>query len=172
VPVLKTAVALALWLALASIPVAVTAQTAPPAPQLEFMFEAEVLLAPRVEVGGTAFGQRGYIPIIGGTFSGPAIKGKVVPGGWDWQLQTSAGCSSLHADYFLQTDDGVMFNVVNHGQFCLEKGQPFTPAFTQPRFEAPMGRYGWLNHGAWISRLEGGKDPAHPSVVIRFYRAR
>nr|WP_168601624.1 DUF3237 domain-containing protein [Novosphingobium sp. SG707] len=167
VPVLKIA-ALALSLA----PVAVAAQSAPPAPQLEFMFEAEVLLAARVEVGGTAFGQRGYIPIIGGTFSGPAIKGKVVPGGWDWQLQTSAGCSSLHADYFLQTDDGVMFNVVNHGQFCLEKGQPFTPAFTQPRFEAPMGRYGWLNHGAWISRLEGGKDPTHPSVVIRFYRAR
>lgn len=144
----------------------------PPTPQLEFMFEAEVLLAPRVEVGGTAFGQRGYIPIIGGQFSGPAIRGKVVPGGWDWQLQTAPGCSRLHADYFLQTEDGVMFNVVNHGQFCLEKGQPFTPAFTSPRFEAPMGRYGWLNHGAWISRLEGGKDPAHPSVVIRFYRAR
>jgi hypothetical protein len=61
VPVLKIATALALTLA----PVAVAAQ---PAPQLEFMFEAEVLLAPRVDVGGTAFGQRGYIPIIGGVF--------------------------------------------------------------------------------------------------------
>jgi hypothetical protein len=132
VPVLKIATALALTLA----PVAVAAQ---PAPQLEFMFEAEVLLAPRVDVGGTAFGQRGYIPIIGGTFSGPAIKGKVVPGGWDWQLQTSAGCSSLHADYFLQTDDGVMFNVVNHGQFCLERASLSRPPLPSPGLRRRWG---------------------------------
>ena len=151
---------------------AATAPTPPQAPDMEFMFEAEVLLSPRVEVGQTAFGNRGYIPIIGGNFTGPAAKGKVMPGGWDWQLQTSQGCSSLHADYFLQTDDGAIVNVVNHGQFCQTAGAPAGPIYTTPRFEAPMGRYGWLNNGAWISRLEGGKDALHPSVIIRFYRAR
>lgn len=167
-----TLVKMAAVLCVAVMSTAAAEPTPPKAPEMDFMFEAEVLLSPRVEVGQTAFGNRGYIPIIGGHFAGPAIRGKVVPGGWDWQLQTSQGCRSLHADYFLQTDDGTMVNVINHGQFCPEANKPAGPMLTTPRFEAPMGRYGWLNDGAWISRIEGGKDAAHPSVIIRFYRAR
>jgi len=122
-----TPVKIAAALCVAVLSTAAAEPTPPKAPQMDFIFEAEVLLSPRVEVGQTGFGNRDYIPIIGGHFAGTAIKGTVVSGGWDWQLQTAAGCSSLHADYFLQTDNGTVVNVVNHGQFCQVAGKPTAP---------------------------------------------
>jgi len=68
-------------------------------------------------VGAPALEQRGYIPIIGGTFSGPAIKGKVVPGGWDWQLQTRGMQQVCMPIISLQTTMELDVHVVNHGQF-------------------------------------------------------
>lgn len=155
---------------------AAPAQAAPAEPVLDFLFEAQVNIGNRIEAGQTGAGTRGIVHITGGSFAGPLLRGKVLPGGWDWQLHTAGGCDRLHADYFLQTEDGALINVVNEAQFCPKAGEPAgqspTPAYTSPRFEAPLGRYGWLNHGVYVSRLEVGKDPAHPAVFLRFYRVR
>ena len=45
-----------------------------------------VTLGPAVNLGQTAKGNRRYIPITGGTIEGPGVRGEVLPGGWDWQL--------------------------------------------------------------------------------------
>src|SRR5579872_7256056 len=82
-------------------------------PRLEFVFEEIVALGPGVHLGATPWGERNMIPITGGSFSGPRIKGKVLSGGWDWQLTTQTGCFKIQADYMIQTDDGVIINVVN-----------------------------------------------------------
>ena len=146
---------------------------APVAPGLEFAFEELVLLAPALLPGKTPYGGRNIIPISGGTFEGPGIKGTIVPGGWDWQLVRADGCVDVHADYMLKTDDGVIINVVNNGALCLPKpGQPPRAARTSPRFEAPLGKYEWLGQTAFVGTLEGAKGPkGEPAVRIRFYKA-
>lgn len=145
----------------------------PPAPRLEFAFEELVLLSPAVAPGKTAYGSRNMIPIAGGTFEGPGIKGTIIPGGWDWQLVRADGCVDVKADYMLKTDDGVIINVVNTGVLCMTKpGEAPRPVRTSPRFEAPLGKYEWLGQTAFVGTLEGGKGPnGEAAVRIRFYKA-
>lgn len=145
----------------------------PPAPHLEFAFEELVTLAPPVLPGQTPYGKRTMIPITGGTFEGPGIRGQIMPGGWDWQLMRADGCVDVHADYMLRTDDGVVINVVNDGALCQPKpGAPPIPVRTSPRFEAPLGRYEWLGQTAFIGTLDLAKGPrGEPAVRIRFYKA-
>jgi hypothetical protein len=61
--------------------------------KLEFVWEEVVTLGPSSPVGATPRGKRNIVPITGGTFEGPHIKGKILPGGWDWQLN-AGGCIS------------------------------------------------------------------------------
>jgi hypothetical protein len=140
-------------------------------PHLEFVFEEFVTLGASIHPGETPFGERNIVPITGGTFSGPNIRGKVISGGWDWQLVTKTGCHSIHADYFLQTDDGAVINVVNGGTSCGKPG-PNIRFFTTPTFEAPLGPHAWLNGGAYIGTLELAKLDGKPAVHIRFYRVK
>ena len=62
------------------------ASTPPAAPRLEFAMELHVQLGAPLEVGQVPRGRRRIVPIVGGTFSGPAIKGKVLGGGADCRL--------------------------------------------------------------------------------------
>lgn len=146
---------------------------APAPPRLEFAFEELVTLGTAIAPGKTAYGARNMIPITGGTFEGPELKGTIVPGGWDWQLVRADGCIDVHADYMLRTDDGVVINVVNDGALCMPKaGEAPRPVRTSPRFEAPLGRYQWLGQTAFIGTLEAAKGPmGEPAVRIRIYKA-
>jgi Protein of unknown function (DUF3237) len=140
-------------------------------PRLEFVFEEFVTLGVAIHPGETPFGDRNIVPITGGVFSGPNIRGKVMPGGWDWQLSTKTGCHSLHADYMIQADDGAIINVVNQGMLCATPGAK-ARLFTTPTFEAPLGPHAWLNGGAFIGTLEVTKYDGKPAVHIRFYEAK
>lgn len=146
---------------------------ASPAPHLEFAFEELVTLSAALVPGKTPYGSRNMIPITGGTFEGPGIKGTIIPGGWDWQLVRADGCVDVKADYMLKTDDGVIINVLNTGALCMPKpGAAPKPVRTSPRFEAPLGKYEWLGQTAFIGTLEGAKGPnGEPAVKIRFYKA-
>jgi hypothetical protein len=70
-------------------------------PTVEFVFEERVTLGPAVVLGQTDKGHRQFIPITGGTIAGRKLKGKVRPGGWDYQGRFEGGCLSMSADYFL-----------------------------------------------------------------------
>jgi hypothetical protein len=150
---------------------AIAQPDAQPAPTLESAFEEIVTLGAAIPVGETSLGRRNMIPITGGTFEGHGIKGTIVPGGWDWQLIRADGCTEIEADYMIETDDGVVINVVNVGALCPPKDGRFTPARTQPRFEAPVGKYDWLNRSAFIGTLELAAGTPGPAVKIRFYKA-
>jgi hypothetical protein len=141
-------------------------------PRLEFAFEETVTLGKVVEVGKTVRGERRIIPITGGHFEGPGIKGKVMPGGWDWQLTRPDGCTDVKADYFLETEDGAIINVVNTGEICPgEKAAP-APVRTHPVFEPPLGKYEWLGRQSFVGTLEMAPASEGPAVRIRFYRIR
>jgi hypothetical protein len=157
--------------ALACAQAAPTWAQAAPAPRLEFAFGELVTLGAAIPVGQTSMGKRNIIPITGGTFEGPGIKGTIIPGGWDWQLTRADGCTQVKADYMLKTDDGVVINVVNIGALCPPKDGKVVPVRTQPVFEAPRGKYEWLNQTAFIGTLDLATDSKVPAVRIGFYKA-
>jgi len=123
-------------------------------PKVEFVFEERVTLAPPVVMGQTALGHRQYIPITGGTIAGPRLKGRVIPGGWDFQLRYGGGCGSLTADYFLEADDGTVIHILNESFNCGLGSGNGERSFFRPRFEAPEGPHDWLTHGSFIATLE------------------
>ena len=144
-------------------------------PGFELLYECDVTLTPAEEFGKTVEGTRRIIPITGGTFSGPKLRGTVVPGGADWNLQRSDGASSVEAAYYLKTDDGVLIRIVNKGVSDPALRRPATDTsegfamFTIPVFEAPVGRYDWLNRATFVGTLGTRKD-AKNAVLIRVFQ--
>ena len=65
--------------------------------ETEFLCRIEVALEPVRDLGETPLGRRRIIGITGGTFSGPRLSGKVLPGGADWQLVRADGVACLDA---------------------------------------------------------------------------
>ncbi len=161
----------ALGLAAAVVSAPAASQDGPRPPRLEFAFEEIVTLGQAIPAGETPLGRRNIIPITGGTFSGPGIEGTIIAGGWDWQLTRSDGCTEIEADYMIRTDDGVVINVVNVGALCPPEPGRTGPAVTQPRFEAPKGKYEWLNRSAFLGTLDAAPPGNGPAVRIRFYKA-
>ena len=129
-----------------------SAQT--PEPELEFALELKVKLGQAYGVGETANGNRFIIPITGGTFEGPKIKGEVLPGGADYQMQ-GKNHTDIEAIYCIRTDDGVNIHIRNKG---IIAGNYF---YCSPKFEAPLNsKYAWLNDAIFVCRpsgfMEGG----------------
>ena len=139
-------------------------------PVLEFAFEERVTIDPAVVLGNTDLGHRQFIAITGGTVTGPKLKGKVLPGGFDYQLTYSASdCTQLSADYFLKADDGTVIRVLNEGLSC--PGEP--RAIFRPKLEAPKGKHGWMTHSTFVATLElDGPPPDVKAVIIRFYQVK
>lgn len=120
------------------------------APELEFAFEIKCKCEGAYSVGKTSKGTRFIIPIVGGTFEGPELKGIVLPGGADYQLQDMEhGRTELEAIYSIQTDDGVNIHVRNCGVLISKEGQFYFR--TSPKFEAPNdSKYDWLNNAIFV----------------------
>ncbi len=134
--------------------------TAEQFPQVEFVFEEHVTLSPATVLGETALGHRQYIPITGGTIAGPKLQGRVIPGGWDYQLRFEGGCGTLSADYFLEASDGTVIHILNESFSCGLGGPNGERSFFRPRFEAPVGPHDWLTRGTFVATLELDRPPA------------
>ena len=140
--------------------------------QTEFVFEARVDIDSKLVIGPSSRGKAQLIPITGGSFEGPKIRGTVVPGGADWQLVRPDGVMRVEARYTLKTDDNAMISVVNKGLVNAGMGPdktPFVYVRTVPSFEAPVGPYDWLNKSIFVGTLSVG-TPGGKYVVIRVYR--
>ncbi|MFG6485434.1 DUF3237 domain-containing protein [Roseateles sp. BYS78W] len=146
-------------------------EVAPSGPQAEFVFEEVVTLAPTVQVGRTPQGQRQYVPITGGRFKGPKIQGRVLPGGWDWQLARPDGHMDLDASYMIQADDGTVIHVRNRGTL-FKRADGSYDIKTMAEFDAPLGPHQWLGEGAFIGTLGPPPEGGEAAVRLRFYRLR
>lgn len=125
------------------------------APQLEYVVELKVKCEGAYQVGQTSHGNRFVIPIVGGTFEGPQMKGIILPGGADYQLQdTEHGRTEVEAIYSIQTDDGVNIHIRNRGLIYTGTDENGNPQFyfrTSPQFEAPQdSKYAWLNNAIFV----------------------
>jgi hypothetical protein len=150
----------------------------PTPPRLVLALEAHVQLGTPIELGQVPRGRRRIIPIVGGTFEGPSIKGKVLDNGADWQIVRGDGFAELDARYVLETDKGEVVYVQNTGMRhaspeVMQKllaGQIVDPTLvyfrTVPSFETSAPELQWLTRSVFV-----GTGERHPTeVVIRFWR--
>lgn len=136
-------------------------QSYPPtnAPSLEFALQLKVTLGETYSIEQTQHGRRTVIPITGGTFEGPNLKGTILNGGADYQLVSENGSrTELEAIYSIRTDDGIYIHVRNKGIVYNGKDAEGKPSFyfkAAPQFEAPANsQYGWMNNALFVCQPE------------------
>jgi hypothetical protein len=146
--------------------------TTPQTPSLSFLTTIEVAVGEPIEVGETPEGHRRIIPIVGGTVEGPALNGKVLPAGADFQILKSGTLTELQAQYAIETDDGDRIYVSNFGLrsgsaddiAALVRGESVPPERIyfrcSPRLSSAGERWAWL-----ASKIIVGTGERHPKAV-------
>lgn len=144
---------------------------APRGPRAEWLYDATALLGKDIPHGRTIRGERLRVEIIGGEFAGPALRGKIIPGGFDWQLVRADGYWEIAADYFMETHDGVPIHVRNCGLWHSPTGDwPADYAITTPQFEAPNGPYEWMNRFIYTGTLGPAGTKEAPAVHLSIFK--
>lgn len=154
--------------------VAAPADAAPP---LTLAFVVEVTLGTPVELGRLPTGRRRFVPITGGTVTGPKLSGVVLPGGGDWQTIGDDGVTDVHAHYALRASDGTVVEIDNPGVRVaspaiiarLTAGEDLDPALyyfrTTPRFSVQPGTQDWLRQRVFVA-----SGVRHPDTVqVKIY---
>ncbi|HEX7137608.1 MAG TPA: DUF3237 domain-containing protein [Vicinamibacterales bacterium] len=101
---------------------------------------------------------RVIVPVAGGTFEGPKLKGTIGSPSGDWIVARPDGSSLLDMRMILQTDDGQKI-------YMSWRGVAYTPpneklfARVLPMFETSATKYLWLNNvvAVGVYRPVGGK---------------
>jgi muconolactone delta-isomerase len=143
-----------------------------PEPCLSLIYRLDATVAQPLDLGDTAQGHRRIVALTGGTFTGPALNGKLLAGASaDWQIILGDGTALGDIRYTLQTGGGDLLYVqsrsVRHGPADvlarLGRGEEVDAsrytfrAATQIETAAPD--LDWLNKGVFVSvggRRSGG----------------
>jgi len=147
-------------------------------PRLTFTMELHVRVDAALEVGAVAHGRRRIVPIRGGTFQGPRLRGEVLDGGADWQIIRHDGVSELDTRYTLRTDSGEVIYIQNAGvrhapaevAARLLAGDSVDPSLvyfrTVARFETAAPELQELTRSVFIG--DGERHPDH--VIVRVWK--
>lgn len=150
----------------------------PAPPKLEFAFEAIAEVAAPQDLGMTPHGRRRIVSVLGGRFEGPRIRGRILPGGADWQVVRDDGTAELDARYTLETDRGALIYVSNRGLrhgppavlAKINAGQTVEPGSyyfrTVAAFETGAPECQWLTNAIFIAAAERYPD----KVIVRFWK--
>jgi uncharacterized protein DUF3237 len=136
----------------------------PPRPELQFLARFTVeLAAPLWDLGPTtALGRRRIVPITGGRFAGPSLRGVILDNGADWQVVADDGSTVIDTRYLLRTDDDALIylrtNGYRHGPpdvlARLAAGAEVDPTEYCFRihmvFETASSAHGWLNRAVAV----------------------
>lgn len=135
-----------------------------PRPQLTKVYRLDVTLGEPLDLGDIAQGHRRILPQTGGTFTGPELNGKLLPGASaDWQIVLPDGTALGDIRYTLQTDRGDLLYVqsrgVRHGSAevlaRLGRGEDVDASEytfrTSTQIETAAPDLDWLNKGIFIS---------------------
>jgi muconolactone delta-isomerase len=149
-----------------------------PPPRAAPVYRLEATLGEPVDLGDTERGHRRIVPLTGGTFTGPAINGTLVPGACaDWQTVLRDGTAIGDIRYTLRTDRGDVLYVqsrsIRHGSADvlarLAAGEDVDPSEYTFRAATEIGtaaaELDWLNKGVFVS--VGGRQPG--GVVYETY---
>jgi Protein of unknown function (DUF3237) len=136
------------------------------------LMTVKIAAAPPQKLGTVPHGIRSIVPVTGGEFEGPRLRGKVLPGGGDWLLLRSDGVLELDLRITLETDDHALiymtFQGLRHGPpdaiAALGRGEVVDPARyyfrTLPRFETATETYAFLNRIVAVGVGEARPDGA------------
>ena len=136
----------------------------------------QVVVTPPQKLGAVPHGTRLIAPITSGTFEGPRLRGKVLPGGGDWTLSRSDAVLELDLRITLETDDGALINMTSFGLrhgpaevlAALARGESIDPSKyyfrTAPRFETSAPPYAFLNR--LIAIASGDRRATGPIYTI------
>ncbi len=143
------------------------------APELEFALQLKVTIGEAYGIDNTQHGKRTIIPITGGTFEGPKLKGTILNGGADYQLNTETR-TELEAIYCIRTDDGINIHVRNKGIIYNGKDTEGNPTFyfrAAPTFEAPAdSKYAWLNNALFVCTPEWRQD--FKGIILNVWKVK
>jgi hypothetical protein len=141
-----------------------------PDPSLTRVYRLEATVGEPFELGDIAQGRRRIVPLTGGTFAGPELNGKLLPGASaDWQTVLPDGTALGDIRYTLQTDNGDLLYVqargARHGSAevlaRLGRGDDVDPSQytfrTATQIETAAAALDWLNKGVFIS--VGARQP-------------
>ena len=129
----------------------------------EPLFRIEAELGEITEVGTTPYGGRRVIEILGGRVTGARLKGRILPGGADWQIIRADGVADIQARYVIETSSGARVLVrsdgLRHGPAEVlakiaagEKVESSLYYFrTALRFEAAAKELDWLNRAIFLA---------------------
>ncbi len=147
-------------------------------PALTYVMTLRVHVGKPAEFGAVPGGRRRIVPILGGTFDGPRIRGSVLPGGADWQIVRDDGLAELDTRYALETDGGSLIYIRNAGirhaspelTAKLLAGEPVDPSRvyfrTVPVFETSAPELQWLTRAIFVG--VGERQPS--DVVIQVWK--
>src|SRR3954454_7770726 len=143
-----------------------------PDPSLTLVYRLDAVLGEPLDLGEVSQGRRRIVPQIGGTFEGPHLRGKLLPGvSADWQIVLPDGTALADIRYTLQTDNGALLYVqsrgVRHGSpevlERLGRGEEVDASEytfrTSTQIETAGPALEWVNKGVFISvggRWAGG----------------
>lgn len=148
-------------------------------PRLEFLMQVRLKLPRFLQSLGNlgGMGERKMLPILGGDFEGPRLRGIVQPGGGEWPLIRPDGVGCVDARYTLATDDGTLINIKNtgyrHGPAEVMKRLDAKQELVDPAayymrtytvLEAPVGKYDWLSRHVFV-----GFGERHPEANFFHY---
>jgi len=121
------------------------------------LFTIAMQVLPPQNVGPTPAGHRRIVPLAGGTFEGPKLRGNVLAGGGDWMLVRPDGVAQIDVRVTLQTDDGdlifMRYGGLVHGpkqvMERLARSEAVDPSEyylrVTPLFETASQKYAWIN---------------------------
>ena len=125
-----------------------------------FLFDLVAELEPRVDLGPGPLGRRMFDRVDRGTFTGPRLRGEVLPGSGDPLLRRADGVAVIDARALLRTDDGAHILMTYVGRAVVppevlaqlndpQTRHPVDPStysiWAAPFFETGDPRYAWLN---------------------------
>ncbi|KAJ5936215.1 hypothetical protein N7454_005513 [Penicillium verhagenii] len=135
----------------------------PSPPELSFLYTAYVVCAPSVYRMQTPFGIQAAIPIIGGNFTGPRLKGKILDLGADWgTADTQTGLFSANTRYNLQTHDGAYLYLQTSGA-----QQPDGNLHLRINIATGSKDYYWLNNIVAFGILQDVSNTADGGSTLR-----
>ena len=110
------------------------------------------------DIGSTPQGRLTIFPVVGGSFEGDRLRGKVLAGGGDWVNDRGDGTFTLDLRVTLETDDGGLI----HMTFTGVRDDAHNYFRTVPRFETAAPKYTFLNRLLAVGTGEIGPDgPVH-----------
>ena len=143
-----------------------------PEPRLTRVYRLEDAVGEPLDLGDVSQGHRRIIPLTGGTFTGPELNGRLLPGvSADWQIVLRDGTTLGDVRHTLQTDDGALLYVqsrgVRHGSAevlaRLGRGDDVDASEytfrTSTQIETASRELDWLNKGVFVGvagRRPGG----------------